>query len=68
MPKSQQQPRPRAPRSPARFTRSESRRLLKSALDSGVPVRGIEVDTSTGALRVLFGKPNSDPAESQERV
>jgi hypothetical protein len=65
MPKTPRQPKPRAGRSPARFTRSEATRLLKGALNLGVPVRGIEVDTNTGALRVLFGEPKSAAAAGE---
>jgi hypothetical protein len=32
--------------------------LLRSAIDAGLTVRGIEVDPVTGALRVLVGKPD----------
>jgi hypothetical protein len=61
MPKTLQQPKPRAARGPARFTRSEATRLLKGAIAAGMPVHGVEVDTSTGALRVLLGTPKSAP-------
>jgi hypothetical protein len=45
-------------RSASRYKRSETKRLLKGALDAGLPVRGFEVDPVTGVLRVLVGKPD----------
>jgi hypothetical protein len=60
MTKSQKSPPPtqRTPRF-ARYRRSETARLLKGAADAGHLVRGLEVDPVTGALRILFGKPES---------
>jgi hypothetical protein len=51
-------PRPRTPRF-ARYRRSETARLLKGAADAGHSVRGLEVDPTTGALRILFDKPGA---------
>jgi hypothetical protein len=51
---------PRA-RSASRYKRSETSRLLKGAADAGFNVRGLEVDPVTGALRLLFGKPDAEP-------
>jgi hypothetical protein len=48
----------------SRYKRSETSRLVKGVMDAGLPVRGIEVDPVTGALRVLVGKPD----ESVEAV
>jgi hypothetical protein len=46
-------------RGPSRFSfkRSEAKRLLQSAVDVGLNVRGLEVDPNTGALRVLVDPP-----------
>jgi hypothetical protein len=57
MPQSPHQP-PKRTRGASRYRRSETARLVKGALDAGLPVRGIEVDPVTGALRVLVGKPD----------
>ena len=57
MPQDSSQPRKARPRRLSRFKRSEATRLLQGVLDAGVPVRGVEVDHVTGALRVLVGKP-----------
>ena len=38
-----------------RFKRRETARLLRSALDAGLTVRGVELDP-TGTLRVLVGE------------
>jgi len=59
--KSRNSPRPpkRQPRRGfSRYKRSETARLLKGAADAGHTVRGLEVDPVTGALRILFGKPD----------
>jgi hypothetical protein len=58
------QPLKRRPRGLSRYRRSETARLVKGALDAGVPVRGLEVDPVSGALRVLFGKPGEQPTEA----
>jgi hypothetical protein len=52
---------PSTPRTPrfARYRRSETARLLKGAADAGHSVRGLEVDPTTGALRILFDKPGA---------
>jgi hypothetical protein len=60
------QPPKRRPRGPSRYRRRETTRLVRGVLDAGLPVRGVEVDPVTGALRVLAGKPdepvdNSNP-------
>jgi hypothetical protein len=47
----------------SRYKRSETSRLVKGVMDAGLPVRGIEVDPVTGALRVLVGKPD-EPVET----
>ena len=57
MPQDSSQPRKARPRRPSRFKRSEATRLLQGTLDAKLPVRGVEVDHVTGALRVLVGKP-----------
>jgi hypothetical protein len=49
---------PRKARRLSRFKRSEATRLLQGTLDAKLPVRGIEVDSVTGDLRVLVGKPD----------
>ena len=48
----------RPARGVSRYRRSETTRLLKSAQDAGLTVRGLEVDPATGALRVLVGSGN----------
>ena len=63
MPQTPTQPLKRPPRGLTRHRRRETARLLRSAADAGLTVRGIEVDAVTGDLRVLVGKPgepNSD--------
>jgi hypothetical protein len=65
-------PKPRTPSPPpkrrtrgfSRYKRSETSRLVKGVMDAGLPVRGIEVDPDTGALRVLVG----EPGEAVEKV
>jgi hypothetical protein len=57
----QKPPKQRA-RGLSRYKRSETSRLLRGAMDAGLPVRGLEVDPVTGALRVLVGKPD-EPVE-----
>lgn len=57
-PQNPQQPPKQRPRSLSRFKRSETSRLLRSALDAGLPVRGVEVDPVTGKITVLVGKPD----------
>ena len=47
------QPSKRRQRGLSRYRRSETTRLVKSAKDAGLTVRGIEVDPATGVLRVL---------------
>jgi hypothetical protein len=64
MPQNSPQPPKRRPRPISRFKRSEATRLLQGTLDAKLPVRGIEVDSVTGALRVLVGRPD----ESVEQV
>ena len=71
-------PRPQPPTQPSkqrtrglsRFKRSETSRLLKGALDAGLPVRGLEADPVSGALRVLVGQPGepSDNSNSWDEV
>jgi hypothetical protein len=51
----------------ALFKRSEITRLLKSAMDAGLTVRGLEFDPNTDALRVLVGEPSPVMAEGAER-
>jgi hypothetical protein len=57
MAKPRKQPPKQRTRGFSRYKRSETTRLLKSAIDAGMLVRGLEVDPVTGALRVLFDKP-----------
>ena len=57
MPRTPPQPSKQRKRGPSRYRRSETSRLVKGAMDAGLPVRGIEVDHATGNLRVLVGKP-----------
>ena len=64
MPQNPPQPPKRRPRGLTRHRRRETTRLLKSDLDAGLPVRGLEVDPVTGALRVLVGKPDEAPAKA----
>jgi hypothetical protein len=61
--KSPQPSSPRRRRSPSRYKRSETSRLLRGAIDAGLTVRGLEVDPVTGALRVLVGK-GDEPDDS----
>ena len=64
--------RSRAPKKPSkqrtrgfsRYKRSETARLLKGAMDAGLPVRGIEVDPITGVLRVLVGSGKDKPDDA----
>ena len=46
-------PEARRPRGLTRHKRRETARLVRSVLDAGLSVRGVEVDAVTGALRVL---------------
>jgi hypothetical protein len=55
-----QKPRKPSVRTPARYKRSETRRLLRAATDAGLTVTGLEVDADTGRLRVLVGKSDKD--------
>jgi hypothetical protein len=67
MTKSQDSPQgpkqPSTPRTPrfGRYRRSETARLLRGAADAGRSVRGLEVDPTTGALRILFDNPGAPP-------
>ena len=64
MPQSPPQPlKARRPRGLTRHKRRETARLVRSVLDAGLSVRGVEVDPVTGALRVLVGKPD-EPVET----
>jgi hypothetical protein len=64
MAKSQSHPlKPRA-RGASRYKRSETSRLLKGAIDAGLTVRGLEVDSVTGALRVLVEPDKDKPKET----
>jgi hypothetical protein len=56
MPQSPPQPPKRRPRGVTRHKRRETARLVRSVLDAGLTVRGIETDPVTGVLRVLVGK------------
>jgi hypothetical protein len=58
------QPRKQRTRGLSRYKRSETARLLRSAQDAGLTVRGFEVDPDTGVLRVLVG----EPGETAEKV
>ena len=58
MPQKPTKPPKRRPRGLSRYRRSETSRLIKGAMDAGVPVRGLEVDPVTGKLQLLFGKPD----------
>ena len=64
------QPLKRRPRGLTRHRRRETARLLRSALDAGLTVRGLEVDPVSGALRVLISKPGSpgDSGNSRDEV
>jgi hypothetical protein len=62
MPQKPTQPPKRRPRGLTRHKRRETARLLRSTIDAGLTVRGVEVDPVTGALRVLVGKPD-EPVE-----
>ena len=44
------------PQSPKRTRKPSATRLLKGAIDAGLTVRGIELD-SAGTMRVLVGEP-----------
>ena len=65
MPQSPPQPPKRRPRGLTRHRRRETARLLRSTIDAGLTVRGIEVDPDSGALRVLVGEPD-EPVETVE--
>ena len=53
----------------SRYKRSETSRLVRGVMDAGLPVRGIEVDPTTGTLRVLVGKPGTEPEhDTPERI
>jgi hypothetical protein len=56
----------RRPRGFSRYRRSE--RLIKGAMDAGLPVRGLEIDPVTGKLQLLFGKPDELHQDTPERV
>jgi hypothetical protein len=58
------QPPKQRTRGASRYKRGETTRLLQGALGAGLPVRGLEVDPVTGALRVLFGQPDAPDARS----
>jgi hypothetical protein len=66
-PKSRTHTKRRKPRTRglSRFKRSETARLLKGALDAGLPVRGLEADPVTGKYTVLVGAPTSATAEDE---
>ena len=70
MPQSPPQHSKRRPRGLTRHRRRETARLLRSTIDAGLTVRGIEVDPVTGALRVLVAKPGepSDNSNSWDEV
>jgi hypothetical protein len=53
------QPSKQRTRGASRYKRSETARLLRAAADAGLPVRSIEADPVTGALRILVGEPGS---------
>jgi len=55
---SPQPPKRQPTRGFSRYKRSETARLLKGVADAGHTARGREVDPVTGALRILFGKPD----------
>ena len=65
MPQSPPQPPKRRPRGVTRHKRRETARLVRSVLDAGLSVRGVEVDAVTGALRVLIGEPTSAKAGAE---
>jgi hypothetical protein len=48
-------------RGPARFSRREPTRFVKSMLDAGLPVERVEVDPASGKITVFVGKPD-EPA------
>ena len=50
------QPSKQRTRGASRYKRSETARLLRAAADAGLPVRSIEADPVTGALRILVGE------------
>jgi hypothetical protein len=54
-----QPPKQQRTRGLSRYKRTETRRLLQSVADAGHTVRGLEVDPTTGALRILFGTPDA---------
>jgi hypothetical protein len=66
MVKSRKSPQPlqQRTRGRSRYKRCETRRLLQSARGVGFNVRGLEVDAVTGALRILFDKPDT-PARAK---
>jgi hypothetical protein len=66
--KSPQPSKPRARRSFTRYKRSETARLIRGAEDAGYKVRGIEVDSDTGVLRVLIGEPDGPQRDTPEKV
>ena len=70
MPQSPPQPPKRRPRGLTRHKRRETARLVRSVLDAGLTVRGVEVDPVTGALRVLVepGKGTESHRDTPERI
>jgi hypothetical protein len=54
-----QQPLRQRTRGLSRYKRRETKRLLQSAADAGLNVRGLEVDPVSGKLRILFDTPDA---------
>jgi len=49
------------PRKPGRFRQREAARLMRAAVDAGVPVSRIELDDN-GKVSLIVGKPGDAPA------
>jgi hypothetical protein len=61
-----QPPKQQRMRGAARFKRSETKRLLQSAVEVGLKVVGVEIDPG-GTVRILVGKSDTDAPDSTDR-
>jgi hypothetical protein len=55
--------RQRRERSPSRFRRTEASRLVRAALDAGLTIGRVEVDTVSGKISVIPG--NAEAAANE---
>jgi hypothetical protein len=44
---------------PNRFRRTEARRLMRAALDVGLPIGRVEVDPASGRISIIPGKADA---------